>query len=821
METLWQDLKYAARMLIKKPGFTAIAVLTLALGIGANTAIFSVVNAVLLQPLPFPQPERLVDVWMTGLKGNIGKGSVSYPDFADFRAQNHTFEHMAGFNTNDFTLTGSGEPFRLTGGIVSPDLFPVLGVSAKLGRTFVPEEDMPPGVKGNHAVLLSHQVWQQRFGSDPGVIGRVLTLNALSFTIVGVMPAGFQFPIQPVAIDVWVTHAVEKETADGSKPMTDERGAHYMSVIGRLKPGVTLTQAQADLSTIAANLEKQYHRSNANKGCVLVPAHEDLVGEIRPALLILFGAVGCVLLIACANVANLLLARATTRQREMAIRSALGASRKRVVRQLLTESALLAVVGGIFGVVLALWGTDALISMSPADIPRLTTVHVSGPVLGFTFALALITGVLFGLATAFQGAGAELTESLKEGGRGTSAGGAHGRIRSVLVVAEMAVALVLLVGAGLAIQTFRRLEAVNPGFDAHHVLTMSIDMPGARYATNEQIAETSRQMLSNIEGLPGVRSASMAFPLPLSNAEMGVVFGIEERPVEKTERPGTSLRVVHPGFFRTMGIPLKAGRDFTPEDTLKSPPVVIVNETLAKKYFPNEDAVGKRVQPSINVEPGVDTEPMREIVGVVGDVKFRNLRRDPGPEMYGPEAQLPFNGLSIVIRTDSDPASITAAVRTTIRRMDPDMPIYQIQPLEHYVNGALAQSRFNGMLLGVFAGLALLLTAIGLYGVTAYTVAQRTQEIGIRVALGAQQADVFRLVVGQGMRQAAIGLVLGLGAAFAVTRTMASLLYGVSATDPPTFGGTSLMLLAVACAACYIPARRATRVDPLVALRYE
>ena len=821
METLWQDLKYAARMLGKKPGFTAIAVFTLALGIGANTAIFSVVNAVLLQPLPFHQPERLMTVWMTGLKGNLAKGHLSYPDFADFRAQNHTFEHMAAFNTDDLTLTGSGEPFRMSGAIVSPDLFPLLGVSAQVGRTFVPEEDTPPGVKGNHAVLLSHRVWQQRFGSDPGVIGRVLMLNARSFTVVGVMPADFQFPIQPIPIDVWITHAVEKETADGSKPMTEERDAHYTAVIGRLKPVVTLAQAQADLSAVAANLEKQYHDSNANKGCVLIPAHEDLIGDIRPALLILFGAVGCVLLIACVNVANLLLARATTRQREMAIRSALGAGRKRVVRQLLTESVLLAVIGGVFGVMLALWGTDALIALSPANIPRLTSASVSAPVLGFTFGLALITGVLFGLAPAFQGARAELTESLKEGGRGTSAGGAHGRIRSALVVAEMAVALVLLVGAGLAIQTFRRLEAVNPGFDPNHVLTMSIDLPSARYVTNEHIAETSRQLLTSIEGLPGVRSASMSFPLPLSDNNMGVVFGIEDRPVEKTGQPGTALHVVHPGYFRTMGIPLKAGRDFTAGDTLKSPLVVIINETLAKKFFANENPIGKRVQPSINVDPGVDTDPMREIVGVVGDVKFKSLRRDPGPEIYGPEAQLPFNGLSIVIRTDGDPAGLTAAVRETVKRMDPDMPIYEIRPLAHYVEGALAQSRFNGLLLGVFSGVALLLTAIGLYGVTSYSVSQRTQEIGIRVALGAQPADVFRLVVGQGLRQTILGLVLGLGAAFAVTRTMTSLLYGVTATDPPTFGGTSVVLLVVACAACYIPARRATQVDPLVALRYE
>ena len=822
MDTIWQDIQYAARMLAKKPGFTIIAVLTLALGIGANTAIFSVVNAVLLQSLPFRQPDQLVDVWMTGLRGgSANKGHLSYPDFADFRSQNRTLQHMAAFDEDSFTLTGDGEPTRLQTAIVSPDLFPLLGVSAQVGRTFLPEEDNPPGIRGNHAVLLSHRLWQQRFGSDPHAVGRTLTLNGRSFTVVGIMPASFQFPIKAAASDIWVTQAVEKETADGTKPMSDERGAHFLAVIGRLKPGVTLAQAQADIASIAAQLEKQYPDSNARKGAVLIPTHQDLVGDVRPALLVLFGAVGCVLLIACANVVNLLLARATTRQKEMAIRSALGAGRGRVIQQLLTESILLGLVGGLFGVLLALWGTDALISLSPADIPRLANARVNGPVLGFTFLVSLVTGVLFGLAPAFQGAQADLGESLKEGGRGNSAGSAHGRMRSALVVAEVAMALVLLVGAGLAIQTFLRLQSVNPGFDPHNVLTMNISLPSIRYSANEQIAETSRQLLAGVQAIPGVSSASMVFPLPLSHNMMGLIFDVETHPIEKTDRPGTVFRVIQPGYFRTMAIPLKAGRDFNEQDNAKSTPVVIINETLAKKYFPNEDPIGKRIQPSIKIDDTPGPEPMREIVGVVGDVKVVNLRTEPGPEVYGPQNQIPFNGLTIVLRTARDAASVTAAVRDVVKRLDTDMPIYEVQPLEHYLAETVAQSRFNSLLLGTFAGLALLLTAIGLYGVTSYSVEQRTQEIGIRVALGAQSADVLKMVVGQGLRQAGLGMALGLAGALALTRTMASLLYGVSATDPPTFGGTSLLLLLVACVACYIPARRATRVDPLVALRYE
>jgi putative ABC transport system permease protein len=555
---------------------------------------------------------------------------------------------------------------------------------------------------------------------------------------------------------------------------------------------------------------------------MLIPEREDLVGDVRPALLVLFGSVGCVLLIACANVANLLLARSTARHREIAIRMALGAGRKRVIRQLLTESVLLGLIGGALGLLLALWGNDALIALSPENIPRLASVRVNGLVLGFTFAAALMTGVLFGLVPALQATRSDLAESLKEGARGGSDTAKHGRMRGILVVAEVAVALVLLVAAGLSIQTFWRMQAVNPGFDAHNVLTMKFELPGARYPTDPQVAQFTRQLLANLEAIPGVRSASMINPLPLSNNYMGLLFGIEERPVANTERPATAFSVVQPGYFRTMGIPLKAGRDFTPQDTLKSPLVIIVNETIAKEYFPNENPIGKRIQPTISNDPTPGSpEPMREIVGVVGDVKQTGLSRKPEPQVYAPEGQLPFTGLSIVIRAEGDPASVIAGVRETMRRMDAELPVYDIKPLENYVAGAVGQQRYTSLLLTIFASVALLLTAIGLYGVTSYSVAQRTQEIGIRVALGAQEADVFRLVVGQGLRQAGLGLVLGLAAAFAVTRTMTSLLYGVSATDPPTFGGTSLLLLLVACAACYLPARRATRVDPLVALRYE
>ena len=822
MNTLWQDVRYGCRMLMKNPSITAVAIIAFGLGIGANTAIFSVVNAVLLRPLPFKDPERLVAVWEGNVKRSSVKsgGAASYPDFADWRAQNGVFERMAAYHYSDFTLAGdSGEPAHMQGAIVSADLFQVLGVAPTTGRTFLPEEDQPGGAGGARAVILSDSLWRQRFSADTKILGRTIKIDGRSFNIVGVMPSGFQFPIQAEPVELWTTMAVDAETADGSSPITEQRGAHYLNVVARLKPGVTMEQAKAEMDVIAQNLQKQYPDTNANFGVGMVSLQEFWVGDLRPALLILFGAVGCVLLIACANVANLLLARATARYKEVAIRAALGASRLRVMRQLLTESLLLAILGGALALLLALWGTDLLIKFIPEDVPRLAEIHIDGRVLGFTMLLSVLTGVVFGLAPALNASKTSLTESLKEGGRSGTDGARRNRVRSALVVMEVALSLVLLVGAGLLLQSLLRLQQVNPGFNPKNVLTFRLDLPAVKYSTSQQIGDFFGQLQTRIEELPGVQAASAVSPLPLSNANMGVVFETEGRPVAKSERHPTDLRIISPDYFRTMSILLIKGRDFTARDDLKSPSVIIINETLARQYFPNEDPIGKRIKPTVSAD---DNEPpMRQIIGIVGDVKHRGLSALPKPEVYVPHAQVPFSSMTLVVRTASDTRSITSAVQGTLREMDKDLPLYNVRTLEQYLGRSSARPRFNALLLSAFACVALLLTGVGLYGVMAYSVAQRTHEIGIRMALGAQTGDVLRMVVRHGMTLALLGVVLGLGGAFALTRLMASLLYGVSATDPWTFAGLSLLLCVVAFIACYMPSRRATKVDPLIALRHE
>lgn len=814
MRNLLQDVRYGLRMLWKSPGLTLIAVAALALGIGANTAIFSVVNTVLLRPLPFPEPDRLMTVWENNLQRGITKNSVSYPDFADWRAQNHLFERMASFHSSDFTFTGGNEPLRLQGQVVNADLFPLLGVQPILGRTFRPEEDRP-GESGR-VVVLSYSLWQKQFGSDQKIINQPITLNGKSYTVVGVMPAGFQFPVQNEPVELWTSVS---EDVSGDEPITDQRGAHYMMVIGRLKPGVTQVQAQAEMDTIAGRLSQQYVDTNKNRGITIIPALEDVVGNVRTALLILLGAVGCVLLIACANVANLLLARATTRNKEMAIRSALGASRLRVIRQLLTESVMLALAGGTLGLLVALWGTDLLVAVSGKAIPRSTQIGLDSHVLGFTFLVSLLTGVLFGLAPALQASRSDLTEALKEGGRSSGDGGRRARLRSVLVTAEVAIALVLLIGSSLLIQSLWRLQQVNPGFDSHGVLTLSVGLPTVKYNTQQE-AEFYHSLQERIEALPGVTSASAVFPLPLGGERMAVTFETEGRPVAKSDQPATELRTISPDYFRTMGIQFIKGRDFTARDDQAAPGVVIVNEAFAQKYFPNEDPLGKRIKPGISVD---ENKPvMREIVGVVGNVKHKNLSMaEADPEAYLPHAQLPFDTMTLVVKSNVDAGSITSSVRNEVRALDKDLPVYSVKTLDEYMASSVAQPRFNTLLLAIFAGLALFLTVIGLYGVMSYSVIQRTHELGIRMALGAQTRDIQRLVVGQGMTLALIGVVIGLIGALALTRIMRSLLFGISATDPLSFIAVSLLLSVVALIACLIPARRAMKVDPMVALRYE
>jgi predicted permease len=814
METLLQDLRYGTRMLIKRPSFTFVAVIALALGIGANTAIFSVINAVLLRPLPFAEPERLVNLWETRPPRGITQNPASYPNFADWRDQIDVFEYVAAHNDGGFTLTGDDNPALLQGAVVSADLFPLLGVQAAMGRVFSHEDDKNGAPL---TVILSHKLWKQRYNSDPNIVGSSMTLDSKSYTVIGVMPEGFQFPVQNDPVELWTTYANSLTPTDGGT-IADQRGAHFLQVIARLKPGVTIEQARAAMATIGARLSEKYPDSNTDWGATANPAHEDLVGDVRPALLILMGAVGCVLLIACTNVASLLLARATTRHKEMAIRAALGASRMRVIRQLLTESILLAIAGGALGLLIALWGTDALVAASGDQLPRAAQIGLDMRVLGFTLLVSILTGVLFGLVPAIHSSKTDLNEALKEGGRGTSEGVRRNRLRSVLVTVEVAFAVVLLIGAGLLIQSLWRLQSVNTGIHTHNVITFDLGVPEVKYSPAKQ-SEFYRQLQARLAALPGVEAASGVMPLPLGNSSMSISFEIEGQPLPPGQHPSSAYRTVSLDYFRAMGIRLIKGRDFNEHDGYNAPAVIIINEAYAARFFPDEDPIGKRIRPGMSVEPG--KKPWREIVGVVDNVRFRGLSKDFAPEYYVPESQMPMDSMTLVVKTASDPHGIVSAVREEVRNMDKDLPLYNIQTMDEYLSAAVAQPRLTTLLLVIFAGLALALTAIGLYGVMSYSVAQRTHEIGIRMALGARPTDVLRLVVKQGMTLAGLGVGIGLVGAFFATRVMASLLFGISAKDPLTFATIALIIAAVALAACFVPARRATKVDPMVALRYE
>ena len=812
MQTLWQDVRYGARMMTKNPGFSLVAIVALALGIGANSAIFSVINAVLLRPLPFAEPERLVTVGNTDLKQGTNEFFLTWPDFADYRAMNQSFQTLAGFDERDVTLTGTGEAARLHGAMVTSDLFPMLGVGPQIGRAFTAEEEKP----GTHVVLLSHGLWQRRFNADPNVVGRAVGINGRSYTVAGVMPAGFAFPLGAEPVELWINAGVDGE---GGAPLMKQRGNHYLEVLGRLKPGVTLAQAQAEIGRIAANLGQQYPDTNSAFGGIAVPFYQRVTGDARLALLVLLGAVGCVLLIACANVANLLLARASARRREIAIRAALGAGRGRVVRQLLTESVLLSLCGGVAGMMLALWGTEVLLAMVPKGLPRAAEASLDGRVLGFTLLISLLTGMLFGLAPAWQSLRTDLNDTLREGGRGGDGRGS--RVRSALIVSEVAVAFLLLVCAGLLINSFWRLRQVNPGFDPKSVLSFRVSLPGTQYDKPEKVEAFYQQLSSRIQAMPGVVSVSGINPLPLSGNNAGVGFAIEGQPTDPG-RPfpyDTYLRVIRPDYFQTMKIQLVAGRDFNERDKLESTPAAIINESLAKRYFPNQNPLGRRINPSF----GVDGRGVlwREIVGVVKDVHHASLSEDSDAEVYVAHTQAPWNTITVVARTSINPSSLIQSVRNEVRSLNPDLPVYDIRTLEDRISLTVAQPRFQMLLLTIFAGIALLLTAVGLYGVLAYNVAQRTQEIGIRMALGASAGKVRAMVVRQGMTLALAGIGLGLIASFAATRLLASLLFGVTATDPLTFALIGLAMLLIALAACWIPARRATKVDPMIALRYE
>ncbi len=813
MGTLMQDMRYGIRMLAKNPGFAFIAVLTLALGIGANTAIFSVVNAELLRPLPFRDSGRLLSVATANSRMHSSNGSTSYPDFMDWRSQNQVFEKMAAYTGATFTLTGQVNPAHLEGASVSSDTFDLLGVSPELGRTFQPGEDEP----NHHVVVISDRLWKQQFGGDPRIVGRTITLDNSGYTVVGVMPASFRYPLQREPAAIWSTLSPLNETTDNSPPMVQHRGAHFLTCIARLRPGVTLAQAQAAMDVIASSLSKQYPDTNKYMSVHLSSEQERLTGSIRPALLVMMIAVGLVLLIACVNVANLLLARATTRGREIAIRTAMGAGRIRVVRQLLTESLLLAIVAGIFGAAFSIWGSEVLVRLSPENLPRVDEIHIDGWALAFTAGLSLLTGILFGLAPALQSTHSNIVEALKEGSLSTTAGRSRHGLRSSLVIVEMALALILLVSAGLLIRSLIRLQDVNPGFDPHNVMTASLDLPDAKYSDPKK-AEFFRELIPQLEAIPGVQSAAAVFPLPMSGDEIRTSFQIEGRPVAKSDESHTSIRVVTPNYFGTMRIPLLRGREFTERDDASATKVLIVNQAFAQQFFPGENPIGKHILAGI---ANAGEPPMREIIGVVGNVKFEDLTTEFSPESYIPYGQLQFGSLTIVVRSSKDPEGLAKPIASVVQSLDKDLPTYSPKTVERYLDGTIAVPRFNTFLLAIFAALAMVLTAVGLYGVISYTVAQRTHEIGIRMALGAQPGDMMRLVVSQGMRLALFGVAVGLVAALGLTRFLSSLLFGVSSTDPLSFAAVVAMLFAVVLLACYIPARRAMRVDPMVALRYE
>lgn len=801
METLLRDVRYGMRSLFKRPGFTAVALIALALGIGANTAIFSLVNAVLLQPLPFNEPDRLVWMW-----GNIRNGgnraSVSPLDFVDYRNQNTTFQNFAAAISIPLpvNLTGGGEPERLTGASVTGDYFQALGVQPAIGRMFQLENEK---TGQDQVTVLSYALWQKRFGGDPGVVNKTITLDGKSFAVLGVMPKNFSFP---GVTELWVPMNFD------SRPGMKQRKAHFLRPIGRLKPGVSMAQAQADTDNIARRLEEQYPDTNTGWNLRLVSLRDQLIGNTKPTLFILFGAVGFVLLIACANVANLLLVRAATREREIALRTALGAGRWRIVRQMMTESVLLALVGGTLGALLAIWGVELLVILSGDSIPATAQVRIDANVLGFTLLISLVTGVLFGLAPALRTMKLNLSESLKEGGRSGSEGPQRNRTRSVLVVLESAVAVVLLVGAGLLVRSLLRLQNTDPGFDARNVLTMRVDLPEQKYGEDEQTANFYQQLEARVGSLPGVETVGMISELPMSGQPNDMPYTVEGRPPSSPDDGfDHDFRRININYFKAMRIPLLRGRNFTEQEVRQGAKVLIVSDLLVQEVFPNEDPIGKRLVMAMGNTPF-------EIIGVVGDLRHRALEIEPAPIMYMPRWD---QWMNLVIRTQNNPASFAAAVRRKIHEIDRDQPVAAVKTMEDWLATSTSGPRYRTTLIGLFALLALVLASTGIYGVMSYSVTQRTHEIGVRMALGARQFDVLKLVVGQGMLLVVMGVGLGLVGAFALTRVMSSLLFGVTARDPLTFAVVSIVLALVALIACYIPAYRASKVDPLVALRYE
>ena len=807
---MFQDLRFGLRMLLKKPSFTLIAVFTIALGIGANTAIFSVVNAVLLRPLPYRDAERIVAIQEINRVGR--RGQVTPANFLDWRAQNTVFEHLAAILTRGSNLSGDNGAERIDLAVTSANFFEVFGAQAQHGRLFMPEDE-----QAGHApiVVIGHALWQRRYGGDPDIVGQAITLDGTSYTVTGIAPEGFQYPDKTAA---WLPPVRLAPAPNPTMDVTQVRGFGFLSAVALLKPGVPLQQAKDEMEGITARLREQYPQTNNNRFNRVVSLHEHLVGDTSTVLWLLLGAVCFVLLIACANVANLMLVRATARQKEIAIRTALGASRLRIVRQLLTESVMLAVAGGGLGLLLAWNGVDLLTQLLPKDFPRLHDIGLDLKVLVFTILVSLITGVVFGFAPAWQVSRADVHESLKENARG-SAGGARNRLRSLFVVAEVALSLVLLVGAGLLFRSFLQLQSVDSGFNAQRALTVRLSPSGANFREDPQFVAYYKQVEERLRGLPGVDAVGAINTLPL---EKGPTFGfrIEGRPPLPIDQwPAANYRSVTPDYFRALSIPILQGRAFDERDNDGHPLVALINQANADNNFAGENPVGKRIGFG-----GTDrnNQPVWfEIVGVVGNVRSVELKEEPTPEVYLSFQQDIFSGMSFVIRTQIEPDGLVGAVREAVQDVDRAQPVAAIRTMENIVNEAVTQPRFNLTLLGIFGVIALVLSSAGIYGVTSYSVNQRTHEIGIRLAVGAKESDVLRLMMVQGIRPALIGLAIGLGAAFALTRLMKSLLFGVSATDPLTFAVLAVLLLGVALFACYFPARRATKIDPMIALRYE
>ena len=804
-----QDIRYAVRKLSRTPGFTTIAAFTLALAIGATTAIFSVIDGVLLKPLPFREPERVVRV--TNLRdGNRMVSSV--PDFLDIRAQSKSYASLAALDNQAMNLTGGSEPERISAARVGATFWSLLGVTPQVGRGFAPNEDSQSAAR---TVVLSDGLWKRRFGGDRRIVGKTIALDGNSFTVIGVAPAGFSFPDRP---DVWIPLVFAQDDLN-----PDGRGAHWMGIMGRLAPNVTVTQATSELVTITRRLEQQYPESNTNMSGAVIPMQEYLVGDVRPALYVMLGAVAFVLLIACANVANLLLVRAASRESEMAVRTALGAGAWRLVRQLVIESVLLAMIGGVFGTLLALWGVDLLLSMAPNGLPRINEVTVNGSVLVFTAGVTVVTGVLFGLFPALHAARANVGGMLKEGMRGSSGGVASRRARNTLVMAEMALAVVLLVGAGLLIRSFSKLLAVDPGFRAERVVTFAFAAPDTKYGQYAQRRELVSNLVERMKRVPGAQGAAVVTGLPLSNIMMRTSAHIVGTPPERPgERKSTDVAMATPGYFTTMGIPLVAGRDFTDRDGSGAPVVSIVNQEFVKRYFPNENPIGKRIELGWDQDTASTGGNMTlggEIVGVVANVKRRGLSQEVFPETYASYMQPTFSNFSVVVRSTADPSTVMAAIRAQIRELDRDLPLSDLRQLKELVAASVSRPRFYTTILGVFASIALILAAVGIYGVISYAVSLRTRELGIRIALGATGRQVSGLVLQQGVGLAIAGVAVGGAGAYWLTRLLSKLLFGVSATDPLTFFGVAALLTAIAAIASFVPARRAAKVDPLLAMR--